>query len=211
MLKTYRYRLYPTKSQVTLFERTLEICRWVYNDTLALRKNAWEREQRSVSLYETNKILTGWKREQPELKQVHSQVLQNVQMRIDLAFKAFFRRLMSGEQPGYPRFKGKGRYDSFTYPQSGFHLNESRLNLSKIGDVRVVLHRPIEGTNKALTIRRSATSTAERNHGRGRCRAGILRHALKRREDREPTVLPHRREGACESPEKTLESRERNP
>jgi putative transposase len=157
MLKAYRYRLYPTKSQVTLFERTLEICRWVYNDTLALRKNAWEREQHSVSLYETNKILTGWKHEQPELKQVHSQVLQNVQMRIDLAFKAFFRRLKSGEKPGYPRFKGKGRYDSFTYPQSGFNLNESRLNLSKIGDVRVVLHRPIEGAIKNLTIRCSAT------------------------------------------------------
>ena len=58
MRKTYRYRLYPSKSQVTLLEQTLEICRWIYNDTLALRKNAWEEEQRSISLYETNKILT---------------------------------------------------------------------------------------------------------------------------------------------------------
>jgi putative transposase len=157
MLKAYRYRLYPTKSQVTLFERTLEICRWVYNDTLALRKNAWEQEQLSISLYETNKTLTQWKRERPELKQVHSQVLQNAQMRVDLAFKVFFRRLKSGEHSGYPRFKGKGRYDSFTYPQSGFDLNEDRLNLSKIGVVKVVLHRPIAGTIKTLTIRRSTT------------------------------------------------------
>lgn len=157
MLKAYRYRLYPTKSQVTLLERTLEICRWVYNDTLALRKNAWEQERRSVSLYETNKILTQWKKEKPDLNRVHSQVLQNVQMRIDLAFKAFFRRLRSGEKPGYPRFKGKGRYDSFTYPQSGFNLNDAHLHLSKIGDVKVILHRPIEGTIKTLTIRRSAT------------------------------------------------------
>ncbi|MCK9306798.1 MAG: transposase [Methanoculleus sp.] len=157
MLKAYRYRLYPTKSQITRLEQTLEICRWVYNDTLALRKTAWEQEQRSFSLYETNKILTQWKKERPELKQVHSQVLQNVQMRVDLAFKAFFRRLKSEEKSGYPRFKGKGRYDSFTYPQSGFDLNEDRLNLSKIGDVKVVLHRPIKGTVRALTIRRSAT------------------------------------------------------
>ena len=157
MLKAYRYRFYPTKSQVTLLEQTLEICRWVYNDTLALRKNAWEQEQRSVSLYETNKILTQWKREQPDLKQVHSQVLQNVQMRVDLAFKAFFRRVKAGENPGYPRFKGKGRYDSFTYPQSGFDLHEARLTLSKIGDVRLVLHRPVEGSIKTVTIRRSAT------------------------------------------------------
>jgi len=157
MLKAYRYRLYPTKSQVTLLEQTLEICRWIYNDTLALRKNAWEQEQLSISLYETNKILTQWKRERPELKLVHSQVLQNAQMRVDLAFKAFFRRVKSGETPGYPRFKGKDRYDSFAFPQSGFDLNEDRLHLSKIGVVKVVLHRPIEGTIKTLTIRRSTT------------------------------------------------------
>ncbi|MBP2144806.1 putative transposase [Methanofollis sp. W23] len=160
MLRAYRYRLYPTKSQVTLLEQTLEICRWVYNDTLALRKNAWEEEQRSISLYETNKILTQWKKERPDLKQVYAQTLQNVQMRVDLAFKAYFRRVKAGEKPGYPRFKGKGRYDSFTYPQGpkgGFKFNGGRLHLSKIGDVRIVLHRSIVGTIKTLTIRRSST------------------------------------------------------
>jgi len=75
MRRAYRYRIYPTKSQTTLLEQTLEICRWIYNDTLALRKNAWEQEQRSISLYETNKILTQWKRERPELKEVYAQVL----------------------------------------------------------------------------------------------------------------------------------------
>ena len=141
----------------TLLEQTLEICRWVYNDTLALRKNAWEQEQRSISLYETNKILTEWKKERPDLNQVYSQVLQNVQMRVDLAFKAFFRRVKAGENPGYPGFKGKGRYDSITYKQSGFKLEGDHLHLSKIGDVKILLHRPIEGTIKTLTIRRSTT------------------------------------------------------
>jgi len=160
MLRAYRYRIYPTKSQVTLLEQTLEICRWVYNDTLALRKDAWEQEQRSISLFETNKILTQWKRERPELKQVYAQTLQNVQVRVDLAFKAFFRRVKSGENPGYPRFKGRGRYDSFTYPQGqkgGFKFNGDHLHLSKIGDVKIILHRQIEGTIKTLTVRRSLT------------------------------------------------------
>ncbi len=157
MRKAYRYRLYPSKSQVSLLEQTLEICRWIYNDTLALRKSAWEQEQHSISLYETNKILTQWKKERPDLNRVHSQVLQNVQMRVDLAFKAFFRRVKAGENPGYPRFKGKGRYDSITYKQSGFKLEGDHLHLSKIGDMRIVLHRPVEGTIKTLTIRRSAT------------------------------------------------------
>ncbi|WP_404810331.1 RNA-guided endonuclease InsQ/TnpB family protein [Methanoculleus receptaculi] len=109
------------------------------------------------SLYETNKILPQWKKERPDLNRVHSQVLQNVQMRVDLAFKAFFQRVKAGENPGYPRFKERDRYDSFTYKQSGFKLDGDRLHLSKIGEVRIVLHRPIEGTIKTLTIRRSST------------------------------------------------------
>ena len=156
-MKAYRYRLFPTKSQVSQMEQTLEICRWVYNETLAMRKNAWEQEQRHISYYESKRQIPLWKKERPELSMVYSQVLQNVTLRVDLAFKAFFRRLKSGEKPGYPRFKGKGRYDSFTYPQYGFKLDGDRLHLSKIGDVKIVLHRPIEGTIKTLTIRRSAT------------------------------------------------------
>jgi putative transposase len=138
-------------------EQTLEICRWVYNETLAMRKNAWEREQRSISYYESKRQIPLWKKEHPELSSVYSQVLQDISMRVDLAFKAFFRRVKAGENPGFPRFKGKERYDSFTYPQYGFKLDGDRLHLSKIGDVRIVLHRPVEGTIKTLTIRRSST------------------------------------------------------
>jgi len=156
--KAYRYRLYPTKSQVSHLEQTLEICRWVYNETLALRKNAWEQEQHSISYYESKRQIPLWKKEHPELISVYSQVLQDVSMRVDLAFKAFFRRAKAGEkEPGFPRFKGKGRYDSITYPQYGFKLDGDRLHLSKIGNVRVVLHRPIEGKIKTCTIRRSST------------------------------------------------------
>ena len=74
---------------------------------------------------------------------------------------AFFRRLKAGEHPGYPRFRGKGRYDSLTYPQweNGVKLSASgkRLLLSKVGDVKMVFHRPLEGTPKTATIRRTAT------------------------------------------------------
>lgn len=156
-MKAYRYRLYPTKSQISRMEQTLEICRGVYNETLAMRKNAWEQEQKHISYYESKRQIPLWKKERPELSTVYSQVLQNVSLRVDLAFKAFFRRVKAGENPGYPRFKGKGRYDSFTYPQSGFKLDRDRLHLSKIGDVRIVLHRPVEGMIKTLTIRRSST------------------------------------------------------
>lgn len=156
MRLTYKYRLFPNSAQRTSLERTLEICRWVYNDTLAARKNAYEQEQKSLGLYDTNKLLTEWKAEKPALKEVHSQVLQNVQERIELAFKAFFRRVKAGEEPGYPRFKGRGSYDSFTFKQSGFKLVGDKLTLSKIGDVAIKLHRPICADIKTLTIQRDA-------------------------------------------------------
>jgi putative transposase len=155
-MKTFKYRLRPTKSQRTKLMQTLELCRWVYNETLAIRKNAWEQERRSLSLYNINKLLTVWKQEHLELKGVYSQVLQNVQERVDLAFKAFFRRVKAGEKPGYPRFRGQGWYDSFTFKQSGFELLDHGLRLSKIGVVKIVLHRPLEGRIKTLTIRRDA-------------------------------------------------------
>jgi putative transposase len=156
MRKTYKYRLNPTKQQRTLLANALELCRWVYNETLATRKNVWEQEQISLSLYDTNKLLTDWKKDKPELTQVFSQVLQNVQERVDLAFKAFFRRVKAGEKPGYPRFRGYGRYDSFTYKQFGFKILDNGLLLSKIGLVKIILHRSMEGEIKTLTIRRDA-------------------------------------------------------
>ena len=157
MPKSYRYRIFPTKSQKSKLKDTLELCRWVYNETLALRKNAWENEQKRISYFDSKKMIPIWKKDKPELKSVHSHTLQDVTMRIDLAFQAFFRRLKTGEKPGYPRFKGKGWYDSITYLQSGFSLNGNILSLSKIGDIKVKLHRPIEGNIKRLTIRRTAT------------------------------------------------------
>ena len=102
-------------------KRTLNLCRWVYNETLALRKNAWENEQKPISKYETHNILTTWNEEKTELKEVYPQVLQNVQERVDLDLNVFFRRVKAGEKPGYPRFRGKDRYGSFTYPQFGLN------------------------------------------------------------------------------------------
>jgi len=157
MLKAYKFRIYPTKSQRTKMERTLDLCRWTYNKTLETRKTAWENEGKSMTKYETNNLLPAWKEEKPELNEVFSQVLQNVHERVDLALRAFFRRVKAGEKPGYPRFRGKGWYDSFTYPQKGFKLDIGNLYLSKIGDIKIKLHRQIAGKIKRLTARRAAT------------------------------------------------------
>lgn len=155
--KTFKYRLYPSKAQRTALQGVLDACRWVYNKTLEVRKEAWEEREKSLSLYDTINMLPGWKEEHPWLTQAHSQVLQEVCTRVDLAFQHFFRRCRNGETPGYPRFKGDW-YKSFTYPQSGYQLHDDgeKLYLSKVGNVKIVLHRPIEGEVKRLHIKRDA-------------------------------------------------------
>lgn len=142
-----------------MLESTLEECRWLYNHLLEMRKTAWEQEGKRLSCYAQQATYPILKEQHPSLNRVHSQVLQNVAVRVDLAFKAFFRRVKAGEKPGYPRCKGHGRYDSITYPQSGFSItHDDRVTLSKIGSVKMVYHRPIKGTLKTCTITKSSTN-----------------------------------------------------
>jgi putative transposase len=159
MLKTMQYRLRPTKTQAHQLASQLEECRWLYNHLLAARRDAWGERQESLSYHAQATTLPSLKQGRPALSSVHSQVLQNVAVRIDLAFKAFFRRCKAGAEPGYPRFRGRGRYDSMTFPQygNGCQMTDGMLKLSKVGALRVVQHRPLEGTPKTCTIRRAST------------------------------------------------------
>lgn len=155
--KTYKYRIFPTKKQQTILKSTLEECCWLYNHFLEERKISWENDKKSLNYHTQAVSIPKLKQKRSSLKGVHSQVLQNIAVRIDLAFKAFFRRVKAKENPGYPRFKGKGWYDSLTYPQTGFEIKDGKLNLSKIGSIKIRLHRPIGEVIKTCTIRRQRT------------------------------------------------------
>ena len=162
--KTYQYRLMPTPAQETVVEEVLWRCRELYNAGLEERKTAWEKCDVSVTFTMQSAQLPGIKDVRPEYRDINAQVLQDVLHRLDKAFQAFFRRVKAGakngEKPGYPRFQGKERYHSFTYPQVGEHggavLDGGVLSLSKIGRIPIRLHRPIEGTPKTVTISREA-------------------------------------------------------
>lgn len=155
--KSFQFRLHPTKKQAKALERSLEECRWLYNELLEERIVAYEELEMALSKYDQMMFLPLLKEERPSLVGIHSQVLQNVVDRLDKTFQAFFRRCKSGEKPGFPRFRGIHRYNSFCYPQSGFFLIDNELKLSKIGNIRVKMHRPIEGTIKTCSIRKTAT------------------------------------------------------
>lgn len=152
----FKYRIYPTRKQETTMNHWLEECRWLYNHFLAERKNAWEQEKKSLNYYAQAVSIVKLKQGKQSLSDVYSQVLQNVAVRVDLAFKSFFRRVKAGEKAGYPRFKSNGCYDSVTFPQTGFKITKQGLKLSKIGTIEIFLHRQPDGEIKTCTIRKSA-------------------------------------------------------
>jgi putative transposase len=153
MKTAYKFRIYPNRQHVAQLELTLDTCRHLYNQALADRKNAYEAEGISRT-YEDQAAMLVAEKKDGNFKGVFSQVLQDVLRRLDKSFKAFFRRVKNGEKPGYPRFKGKEWYKSFTYPQIGYKLEGSKLTLSKIGSIRIFKHREIEGKIKTCTIKK---------------------------------------------------------
>jgi len=136
----------------------LRRCRELYNAGLEERQEAWRTRGVSVTVAGQSTQLPEIKEVRPEYRDVHSQVLQDVLTRLDSAFQAFFRRVKAGETPGYPRFQGSNRYNSFTYKQfgNGATLENAFLVLSKIGRIAVRWSRPLEGTPKTVTISREA-------------------------------------------------------
>ena len=163
MFKSFKYRLYPTKKQEKILLAHIEECRLLYNQLLCARVQAWEKNKESLSRYEQQATLPMLKQQRQSFSLVYSQVLQQVCQRVDWAFKGFFRRLKerakTGEKAGFPRYKGQNRYDSITYPQfsNGCRLDDKGLRLGKIGCIRIVQHRPLEGMPKSCTLRRTAT------------------------------------------------------
>ena len=142
MLITYRFRLYPNETQSGVMEETLETCRRLYNAMLA------DRIENRTGFYEQKRMLVELKRDNKFLEAIHSQVLQDVMLRLDKAYQAFFVGLAKR-----PRFRRKDRYNSFRYPQlGGFKIIGNRLRLSKIGSVKMKVHGSIEGASKTCTV-----------------------------------------------------------
>ena len=156
MKRTFRYRIYPTKGQEVSLIEWLNTCRLLYNQSLSERKGAYERDKSSINYYDQVNTLKKRKKDKGYLTAVHSQVLQDVLKRLDKSFQNFFRRVKKGEKPGYPCFKLRDRFNSFTFPQSGFKISAGKLILSKIGAIKLIQHReiPAKGIIKTCAIKR---------------------------------------------------------
>jgi putative transposase len=152
---SYKYRLKPSTEQVAALEEQLRLCRYAYNTLLEHSFNERRMGRGTPTHQALTYLLPEMKAVKPELSNVFSQVLQNVAKRVRSGFESYWNRKRVGLKAHLPRFRGAEKYNSLTYPQFGFRLVDGLLFLSKIGDVRIIQHRPVEGNVKTLTVMRS--------------------------------------------------------
>lgn len=155
MRRTYKYRLYPAKEQIGLLEHQLSEARSLYNAAIQERREAWQMQRISRNYYDQANQLKEI-RDMGNLELANYSACQDVLRRVDKTFKAFFRRIKVGEKAGYPRFKSRDRFSSFTFPDwdNGCHLTEyGRLKVQGVGIIKLKMHRPIVGEIKTLTLK----------------------------------------------------------
>ena len=157
---SYQYKLKPTKQQALVIDKTLDLLRCQYNYQLAQRFDWYEQNRSPVdrcplvcylpqlkdkpNRFSQQATLTQLKIDRPWYKNIHSQVLQEVPKKVEIAFDRWLAGDVNGKKSGRPRFKGKGQYKTFTYPQfQQHHFVNNRITLSKIGEVKVIVHRQI--------------------------------------------------------------------
>jgi len=156
MRRAYKYRLYPTREQEAALAAMLETHRRLYNNALEQRKTVYDQEQRSVCYKEQSGLLKGRRLEDPFLAKTNFSSCQATLRRLDKAFQAFFRRVKAGEKPGFPRFKGRNRFDTVEFPSygDGCKFDGAKVYFQHVGWLKVKLHRPVDGKIKTVSFTR---------------------------------------------------------
>lgn len=158
MQKTFKYRIYANKQTTDKADGWLYLCKNLYNCALQQRIDAYRLHRETISGFTQMAELPQLKEQFPEYKEVNSQVLQQCLDRLQKAYQNFFRRAKKGgEKPGFPRFKGKNRYSSFTLKNTGWHLEGRYLWVHNIGRFKMNLSRPIQGDIRTITISKTAS------------------------------------------------------
>lgn len=158
--KSYVFRIYPTKEQEELINKTFGCCRYVYNYFLAKSIEDYTTTGRSNPCYDNIKELTQLKKELVWLKEVDSQALQQSLRNLDKAYQNFFRRVEQGTTPGFPRFKKKTECQSYRTAncnRTQTPIKASKIKIPKVGPVKAKQHTEIKGTWTSITVRRTAS------------------------------------------------------
>lgn len=152
MLKAFKYRIYPTADQRQKIAQQFGCCRYIYNWGLQRKMEAYQSEGKSISCFDLINEMTSLKKEILWLKDCYSQALQMSLRNLDNAYTRFFR-----EKKGFPKFKSKhSNTKSCQYPQ-GVQFKDGAVYLPKIGNVKLIQHRPYSGTVKTVTLSQTPT------------------------------------------------------
>ena len=156
MRKAFLYRLYVNETQSDKLDNLLRLARQLYNAALQQRSDAWNYHHKSLNYYDQANQLKEVRNEIPKFAQLNFSATQDMLRRLDKSFKAFFRRVKSGEVAGFPRFKGRDRFDSITFPTygDGIKIKGNRLYVQNVGLLKIKMHRVLEGEINTLTIKR---------------------------------------------------------
>ncbi|USH00850.1 transposase [Thermococcus argininiproducens] len=154
---SYKFRIYPSKTIEAKLNEQLELCRWLYNRLLE-EVNKARREGRKITWRDTQALIVKIKQEKPELKNVYSKVLQMVNHQLWSNIKGLNELRKKGKKVGWLRYKtSPNSFKTLNFNQSGFRIDFKRrkLVLSKVGEITIELHRPIEGKIKGVIIKRT--------------------------------------------------------
>ena len=156
MRQAFLYRLYVNETQSDKLDNLLHLARQLYNAALQQRRDAWKYQHKSLNYYDQANQLKEVRNEIPEFAQLNFSATQDILRRLDKSFKAFFCRVKSGEVAGFPRFKGRDRFGSITFPTygDGIKIKGSRLYVQNIGLLKIKMHRVLEGEINTVTIKR---------------------------------------------------------
>ncbi len=160
-MRVVKYRIYPTKNQQNLLWKHANTLNWLYNYFLNQKIEAYKINKKNINRFDQQKQLVKLKKENDNLSNIYSQVLQQVPKRLNQSFLDFFRRVKlnkknkSKDPVGYPKFRSCQKFFGITYAQykSGYKiLNDHYIKFSDYGNIKYQKHRPLNGNIKQLSI-----------------------------------------------------------
>lgn len=155
---SYKFRIYPNRTQEQQICKTFGCCRFVFNYYLDVRKEFYEKCNTTFSYYDCAKDLTQLKKSLSWLREVDARALQSSLQNLDMAFKNFFRRVKKGKKPGYPKFKSKHEHrQSYTskYMNSNIKILDKAIQLPKLGKVKCRVSKEVKGRILSATVSRN--------------------------------------------------------
>lgn len=151
-MRTFQYRLYPNEQQQVKLWKHANKLNWLYNYFLNQKIETYKKDKTNIDRGQQQKELVVLKSNDPDIAEIHSQVLQQVTLRLKKSYQAFFRRVKNKETAGFPKFRNCKKFFNICYPQSGYFIKNGILKTKAYGKISFIQHRELKGKIKQVSI-----------------------------------------------------------